>query len=55
MQKIAVSLLAKEKSMSRVLIIGDTHLPFVHKNYLKFVKSVYRKYKCNKVSQGGGV
>jgi len=35
--------------MSRVLIIGDTHLPFVHKNYLKFVKSVYRKYKCNKV------
>ncbi len=35
--------------MSRVFIVGDLHLPFTHKNYLRFCKKVYKQYKCNKV------
>ena len=35
--------------MSKVLAIGDLHLPFTHKKYLSFCKSIYKKYKCNKV------
>lgn len=41
--------------MSRVLHIGDLHLPFTHHGYLKFCKSVYKKYKCNKVVFAGDV
>lgn len=32
-----------------VLIIGDIHLPFAHKDYLKHCKDTYKKYKCNRV------
>lgn len=35
--------------MSRVLIIGDTHCPVMRDDYPKFLKSIYRKYKCNTV------
>lgn len=39
--------------MSRVMVIGDTHLPFTHKDYLRFCKKVHKKYKCNKVVHVG--
>ena len=32
-----------------VLVIGDLHAPFEHKDYLKFCKDMYKKYNCNKV------
>lgn len=35
------------------LIVGDVHLPYTHKNYLCFVKSIYEKYSCNAVSFTG--
>lgn len=41
--------------MSRVLVIGDTHFPACHEQYLEFVKDVHRKYKCNKVVHIGDV
>lgn len=41
--------------MSRVLIIGDTHLPFTHKDYLKFCKNVHKKWACDKVVHIGDV
>jgi predicted phosphodiesterase len=34
---------------SNVLVIGDTHLPFGHKNYLEFCKENQIKYKCKQV------
>lgn len=33
----------------RILIIGDTHIPFEHPHYLQFCKKIYKKYKCTKV------
>ena len=41
--------------MSRVLHIGDLHLPFTHPKYLAFCKKVYKKYKCNKVVFAGDI
>ncbi len=35
--------------MSRVLIIGDTHVPFEKKGYIEFCLEVKKKWKCNKV------
>lgn len=35
--------------MSRVLVIGDLHAPFVHKRYLRHCINIGNKYKCNKV------
>ena len=34
---------------SNVLAIPDIHEPFVKDGFLSFCKSVYKKYKCNKV------
>lgn len=34
---------AKNKS---VLLIGDTHLPYEHSDYLSFLKAVSKHYKC---------
>ena len=34
---------------NKVLIIGDTHAPFEHKDYLAFCKRMYKKYNCNVV------
>ena len=34
--------------MSRVLVIGDLHLPAEHPEYFDFVKLIKRKYKTNK-------
>lgn len=33
----------------RVLVIGDTHAPCMHKNYISFLKKIYKKHKCNHV------
>lgn len=35
--------------MARVLAIGDLHAPFTHPGYLRFVQSVARQYKTNRV------
>jgi metallophosphoesterase superfamily enzyme len=35
--------------MSRVLIIGDTHLPYELEGYLEFCKSVKKQYRCHRV------
>jgi len=40
---------SEKKPESRVLVIGDIHLPFEKKNYLKFCKDTYKKYNCNRV------
>jgi len=32
-----------------VLILGDTHLPFCHPNYLDFCKEIQQKCKCKEV------
>jgi metallophosphoesterase superfamily enzyme len=40
---------ALEEEESRVLVIGDLHLPFGRKNYLAFCKEQYIKWNCNKV------
>ena len=41
--------------MSKVLVISDTHIPFVRPNYLQFCKDLYREYKCNMVVHIGDV
>lgn len=32
-----------------VLVIGDTHIPFEHRNYLEFCKQTQKKFKCNTI------
>jgi len=32
-----------------ILIIGDTHIPFEHKNYLEFCVETKKKYKCSEI------
>jgi metallophosphoesterase superfamily enzyme len=39
----------RDKSINRVLIIGDLHEPFCLEGYLDFCKDVYTKHNCNKV------
>jgi predicted phosphodiesterase len=39
----------------KVLVISDTHIPFVRKNYLQFCKDVYKEYKCDTVIHAGDV
>ena len=34
---------------SRVLVIGDIHLPFERKDYLQFCIDTYKEYQCNRV------
>jgi len=34
---------------SRVLVIGDVHLPFERKDYLQFCIDTYKEYQCNRV------
>jgi len=41
--------------MSRVLVIGDTHFPAVHPDYLSFVRKIHKKYRCNEVVHIGDV
>ena len=32
-----------------ILVVGDTHIPFEHKNYLEFCKDIEKSFKCDKV------
>lgn len=41
--------------MSRVLVIGDTHCPAMHKGYVPFLKKVQKKWKTNKTIHIGDV
>ena len=41
--------------MSRILAVGDIHIPFNHKDYLKHCLKMYKKHKCNKVVFMGDV
>jgi len=41
--------------MSRVLIIGDTHLPVVRKGYLEFCLDIQEAWRCDKVVHIGDV
>ncbi len=45
----------EEEEENRVLVIPDLHFPFVIDGYLEFVKSIYDKYDCNQVVQGGDI
>src|SRR5690606_27252541 len=44
-----------EQPESRVLVIGDLHLPFEHKDYLAFCKKVYEDFSCNRVVYIGDI
>jgi len=39
----------EKKKKSRVLVIGDMHEPFAHRNYLEFVREVYNEFGCDKI------
>ena len=39
--------------MNNVLIIADTHIPFVHRNYLEFCKQIQKRVKCKTVVHSG--
>lgn len=39
--------------MPSTMIITDTHLPFVHKNALRFVSDTYKEYGCTAIVHGG--
>jgi predicted phosphodiesterase len=41
--------------LARILIAGDTHLPFVRKGYLQFLKDLRKKYRCNMILHIGDV
>jgi predicted phosphodiesterase len=41
--------------MSKVLVIGDTHCPAMHKNYIKFLQSVQKKWNTTKTVHIGDV
>lgn len=38
-----------------ILAIGDTHIPFEHKNYLEFCKETQKRFKCEKVVHIGDI
>lgn len=39
----------RNKSINRVLVVGDIHEPFCLEGYLDFCKDMYAKHNCNKV------
>ncbi len=34
---------------NRILVIGDTHCPALHSGYIRFLKKIEKKHKCNRV------
>ena len=42
-------------SRSRILVIGDTHIPCVRKGYLQFCKDLKREYRCGTIVHIGDV
>ena len=47
--KLVMDSRASLEEDSRVLVIGDTHVPFDLPTYLDFLKDTYDKYDCNRV------
>ncbi len=47
--------MGRKKKMCSVLVIGDTHIPFEHPDYLEFCREVYRKEKCGVVVHIGDI
>jgi predicted phosphodiesterase len=47
--------LLKGDAMSRVLVVGDTHVPAMHKDYIKFLNKTAAKWKVDKVVHIGDV
>lgn len=43
------------KKSENILVIGDTHIPYEHKDYLSFCKEIYKKHKCSQVIHIGDV
>lgn len=41
--------------MSRILVIGDQHIPAEHPSYLRFCKDMYKKHSCRKVVMIGDI
>jgi len=41
--------------MRRILLVGDTHEPCCHKNYLRFCLDLYKEWDCNAVIHIGDV
>ena len=41
--------MSKKLDKKNVLIIGDTHFPFEHPNYLEFCKSIQKQEKCGTI------
>jgi predicted phosphodiesterase len=41
--------------MARILHIPDTHFPFQHKDYLKFLQFVYKDWGCDTVIHAGDI
>lgn len=39
--------------LASVLVIGDTHIPFEHKDYLSFCKRIHKFYRCTEVVHVG--
>ena len=39
----------RTENKENILVIGDIHAPFAHRDYLQFCKDTYVKYNCNKV------
>ena len=35
--------------MSKVLVIGDTHIPFSHPNYLRFLREVANEFRPDQI------
>lgn len=44
-----------KKNKGNILVIGDTHIPYVHKDYLKFCKKVQKDMSCTRVVHIGDI
>lgn len=42
-------------TMSKILIIGDTHIPYTRRGYLQFCQDTQKEYKCDTVVHIGDV
>lgn len=45
----------REDKLENTLVIADTHAPFVKKGYLDFCKTVYTRWRCNRVVFTGDI
>ena len=54
-QENALILKHRLENERRILVIGDTHFPFVRDGYLEFVKEMYDKWNCNEAIHIGDI